>query len=57
MEILKQIESKSKAIKVIDSCETSEQLNFALNYVELYYKKFEDFVGYNELKRMVIEQK
>jgi hypothetical protein len=57
MEILKQIESKSKAIKVIDSCETSEQLNFALNYVELYYKKFEDFVGYNELKRMVIKQK
>tara|TARA_B110000503_G_C6776167_1_gene261402 strand:- start:89 stop:268 length:180 start_codon:yes stop_codon:yes gene_type:complete len=53
MEIIKQIEAKNKAIKVIGSCETEEQLNFALNYVELYYKKFEDFIGYNELKRLI----
>ena len=53
MEILKQIEAKNKSIKVIGSCETEEQLNFALNYVELYYKKFEDFIGYNELKRLI----
>jgi hypothetical protein len=53
MEIIKQIEAKNKSIKVIGSCETEEQLNFALNYVELYYKKFEDFIGYNELKRLI----
>ena len=43
MEILKQIESKNKAIKVINSCVTDEQFNSALNYIELYYKRFEDY--------------
>jgi hypothetical protein len=57
MEILKQIESKNKAIRVINSCVTDEQLNSALNYIELYYKRFEDFIGYNELKKNIERQK
>ncbi len=57
MEILKQIESKNKAIRVINSCVTDEQFNSALNYIELYYKRFEDFIGYNELKKNLERQK
>jgi len=57
MEILKQIESKNKAIRVINSCVTDEQFNSALNYIELYYKRFEDFIGYNELKKNIERQK
>ena len=57
MEILKQIEAKNKAIKVINSCKTDEHFKSSLNYVELYYKKFEDFIGYNELKRLIRKNK
>ncbi len=57
MEILKQIEAKNKAIKVINSCKTDEHFKSSLSYVELYYKKFEDFIGYNELKRLIRKNK
>ena len=57
MEILKQIEAKNKAIKVINSCTTDEHFESSLNYVELYYKKFEDLIGYNELKRLIRKNK
>jgi|TARA_R110002020_G_scaffold91096_3_gene221492 hypothetical protein len=57
MEILKQIEAKNKAIKVINSCKTDEHFESSLNYVELYYKKFEDLIGYNELKRLIRKNK
>lgn len=53
MEILNQIKAKSKCIRVIESCETKEQYKSAKNYVDLYYKKFEDLNGYSELKRML----
>ena len=53
MEIIKQIKAKNKAIKVINSCKTDEHFESSLNYIDLYYKKFEDFVGYNELKRLI----
>ncbi len=57
MEILKQIEAKNKTIKVINSCVTDVQCNSALNYIELYHKKFDDFIGYNELKRNLERQR
>ena len=50
-EIIRQISAKSKAFDVIGSCMTGDQFNAAENYIELYYNKFEDFLGYNELKR------
>lgn len=57
MEIMKQIESKNKAIKIINSCKTDTHFDSSLNYVELYYKKFGDFIGYNELKRILNQNK
>lgn len=57
MEILKQIEAKNKAIEIINSCETDEHFESSLNYIVLYYKKFEDFIGYNELKRLINQTK
>ena len=45
MEIVKQIEAKSKCVKVIESCVNIEQLRVAKNYIELYNKKYEDFLG------------
>jgi hypothetical protein len=53
MEILNQIKAKRKCVRVIESCKTKEQHKSAKNYIDLYYKKFEDFIGYNELKRML----
>jgi hypothetical protein len=53
MEILKQIKAKKKCVKVIESCETKEHYKSAYNYINLYHNKFEDFIGYNELKRML----
>lgn len=50
-ELIKQISAKSKAFDVIESCTTGDHFNAAMNYIELYYQKFEDFLGYNELKR------
>lgn len=55
MEIINQMGAKSKCIKVIDSCVTSEQLKVADRYIELYNKKYEDFLGYNMLKRKIKE--
>lgn len=53
MELINQINSKNKAIRVIESCRNKTQLIVALNYVNLYFKKYEDFLGYNELKRII----
>lgn len=50
-ELIRQISAKSKAFDVIESCMTGDHFRAAENYIELYYKKFEDFLGYNELKR------
>jgi len=35
---------------MIDTCESQDHFDGTMNYIELYYKKFEDFLGYNELK-------
>ena len=51
MVILRQLEAKKKAIKIIHSCTTKNQIESAKKYVELYNTRFEDFLGYQELKR------
>lgn len=57
MEIIKQITTKNIAFSVIDSCETMEQCNSAENYAYLYFNKFEDMIGLEELKRRLKEHK
>jgi hypothetical protein len=51
MSILNQIKAKNQ--KVIESCLTTTHLECAERMVELYHQKYEDFVGYNQLKREV----
>jgi hypothetical protein len=53
MTIIKQIEAKIKTEKVINSCKTNEHFEVARRMVELYYKKFEDLLGYSELNRLI----
>ena len=55
MEIIELLEAKSKCVRVIESCNTLEQLEVAKKYVELYDKKYEDFLGYKMLIRKIIE--
>ena len=56
MNIHQQLKAKKKAIKVIQSCKTLEQLNGALNYVRNYNDLFADMVGYSELKRLIFKK-
>jgi len=56
MNIHQQLEAKKKAIKVIQSCKTLEQLNGALNYIRNYNDLFSDMVGYSELKRLIFKK-
>jgi len=56
MNIHQQLESKQKAIKVIQSCKTLDQLNGAINYVRNYNDLFSDMVGYSELKRLIFKK-
>lgn len=53
---MKQIKTRDKALRVINSCKTNEQLNIAFNYVKLYNKMYEDKLGTSMLIR-VIEKK
>jgi hypothetical protein len=57
MTVLKQILTKQKAIAIIETCESQDHFKAASNYIDLYFKKFEDFVGYNELKQFHQEMK
>lgn len=54
---MKQIIAKDIAFSVIDSCETMVQCNSAKNYIYLYFNKFEDMIGLEELKRYLKEHK
>lgn len=45
--------ARSKAIKVIDSCETIEQFNTAKKYAKQYFKFSGDFIGYEELSKKI----
>jgi len=56
MSIQQQLEAKQKAIKVIQSCKTLEQLNGATNYIKNYNDLFSDMVGYSELKRLIFKK-
>jgi len=56
MNIHQQLEAKQKAIKVIQSCKTLEQLNGAINYVRNYNDLFSDMVGHSELKRLIFKK-
>jgi hypothetical protein len=42
--------TKEKAKAVIDSCETTRQLNSADRYIELFNNHFDDYKTYHELK-------
>ncbi len=50
-DLIKQISAKAKAINIINSCVCGLHFESAEKYIELYHNKFEDFLGYNELKR------
>ena len=45
-----------KACVVIDSCQTYTQLKRAMNYVDLYYKMYNDFKTYNHLQGLISEK-
>lgn len=55
MTIVKQVLAKQHAFAVIESCQTGDHFDAAKRYVELYFKRFEDFLGYNELKSYLQE--
>jgi hypothetical protein len=57
MTLINQIKAKDKTKRVIESCITDEHYEVAKRMLELYNNKFEDFVGYNELKRMINHNK
>lgn len=49
MGIIKQLEAKEKARSVIKSCWNYLHINTANTYIELYFNKFEDEIGRQEL--------
>ena len=53
MIIIDQIKAKKKTEKVIKSCITKEHFEMAERMLEFYNNKFEDFLGYNEIKRLI----
>ena len=52
MTLIDQVKAKKKTEKVIKSCITKEHFEMAERMLEFYNNKFEDFLGYNELKRL-----
>lgn len=57
MEILNQIKAKKKTKSVIQSCVTKDHYEVAERMIEQYKNKFDDFIGYNELKRLINKKK
>lgn len=57
MTLIDQIKAKNKTKKVIESCVSKEHYEVAERMLEQYNNKFEDFVGYNELKRLLKKNK
>lgn len=57
MTLINQIKAKNKTKKVIESCVSKEHYEVAERMLEQYNNKFEDFVGYNELKRLLKKNK
>lgn len=54
---MEMITAKEKGMRVIESCETILQTCAAEKYIELYYKKFEDYISYQNLSYYLEEQK
>jgi hypothetical protein len=57
LDIIKQINAKATAIRYIESCEGIDHFNVMDNYIEIYRNKFEDFLGYTELRSLIEEKK
>lgn len=57
MEIVKQITAKIKGFDIIDSCENANHWKAAERYIRLYFNKFEDLLGKQELDRHLQEHK
>ena len=57
MTLIDQIRAKRKTEKVIKSCVTKEHYEIAERMLEFYNNKFEDFLGYHELKRLIKQGK
>ena len=55
MESLKHIRIKEKAMKIAESCQTQEQIDSAFNFLQLYLEKTEDLLGYNQIRRTLLE--
>lgn len=53
MEILELLNAKDKAKKVIESCDTFEQLSGAEKFVTLFYKRFESLLDKSELDNLI----
>jgi len=51
--LINQIKAKDKTKRVIESCITDEHYEVAKRMLEQYNNKFEDFLGYNELIRLL----
>jgi hypothetical protein len=56
LDIYKQIEAKHKAESIIMSCKTSEHRDAAYKYINLYYNKFNDYLGYQHLLYLISEK-
>jgi hypothetical protein len=56
MNINTQIIVKNKALAVVESCKTLEQLVGAKKYVERYNLIFSDLIGYSELSRLILKK-
>jgi hypothetical protein len=52
-DIIKQIGAKATAIRYIESCESALHINSMRTYIDLYRKKYEDYLGYQELKGLL----
>ena len=57
MTLINQIKAKDKTKRVIESCITDEHYEVAKRMLEQYNNKVEDFVGQNELKRLINQNK
>lgn len=53
MEILELLEAKDKAKRVIESCDTFDQLSGAENFVKLFYERFESLLDKSELDSLI----
>tara|TARA_R100000908_G_C3692059_1_gene106042 strand:- start:202 stop:429 length:228 start_codon:yes stop_codon:yes gene_type:complete len=51
------VKAKNKAQKIIESCETQEQLDGAKKYINLYEHYTEDIVGASELEIQLLDKR